>query len=176
MGVKITITIPIWLDMIFAWPILLYRKWKYGYSYRRIYLGEGEYTIVDPDIYYKFKHLKLFVISNNKINYYAACSIKNEQGKTSIKGLHRLITNAPVGLLVDHRNTNGLDNRRANLRPATHSENCCNRTKTEHSTSLYKGVCSEKRHGRVHWRANIRIKGKGIFLGYYDSQIDAARA
>ena len=83
---------------------------------------------------------------------------------------------APDGLLVDHRNRKGLDNRIANLRMATHSENCYNRRKPGNTTSRYKGVYCEKRRGRVRWRANIKFQDKRIFLGYYDSQLEAARA
>ncbi|MGA2092115.1 MAG: HNH endonuclease [Sedimentisphaerales bacterium] len=164
-----------WLDRIFVWPVMMYRKWKYGYTFRRIYLGEGEYTIVDPDIYYKYRHIKWF-LTGNKTNYYAACSVKNGLGETTTKRLHRIIMNAPDGLLVDHKNRKGLDNRIANLRLATHSENCCNREKMRHSTSQYKGVYCEKRRGREQWRANIRFNGKRIFLGYFNNEIDAAKA
>jgi hypothetical protein len=172
---NVQITVPDWLDKIVTWPVMVYRWWKYGYSYRRIYLGEGEYTIVDQDIYYKYRHSKWFLIGN-KTNYYAACSVKNGVGETRTKRLHRIIMNAPDGLLVDHRNRKSLDNRIANLRMATHSENSCNRTKMGNSTSQYKGVYCEKRRGREQWRANIRFKGKRIFLGYFDNQIDAAKA
>jgi hypothetical protein len=172
---SIQLKIPNWLDRVCVWPVVEYRRRKYGYTFRRIYLGEGEYTIVDPDIYYKYRHIKWF-LTGNKTNYYAACSIKDRQGKTMTKRLHRLIMNAPDGLLVDHRNREGLDNRIANLRMATHSENCCNRRKRGNSTSRYKGVYCEKRRGQVRWRANIKFNDKRIFLGYYDSQIEAARA
>jgi hypothetical protein len=45
--VIIQIRIPIWLDRIFTWPVLIYRRWKYGYSYRLIDLGEGRFALVD---------------------------------------------------------------------------------------------------------------------------------
>ena len=52
MKAKLTIGIPVWLDKICVWPVLLYRLWKYGYTYRRIYLGEGLFTLVDSADYY----------------------------------------------------------------------------------------------------------------------------
>jgi hypothetical protein len=169
--VRVEIKIPIWLDMIFAWPILLYRQWKYGYTFRRIYLGEGEYTIVDPDIYYKFGHLKLFLFGD-KTNYYAACSIKDEQGQTVTKRLHRLITNAPDGLLVDHRNGNSLDNRRENLRFATRQQNACNSRKQDNCSSKYRGVskCRNK------WRAALNYNKKCVLRKSFVSEIEAAKA
>jgi hypothetical protein len=82
--------------------------------------------------------------------------------------------NAPKGLLVDHENGDKLDNRRANLRFATNSENQCNRRKTEKTSSQYKGVClcPEK----THWYANIKHKGNKIWLGSFKNEIDAAKA
>lgn len=44
-------------------------------------------------------------------------------GKRQEQMMHRAILLPPAHLVVDHINGNGLDNRRENLRPATHSEN-----------------------------------------------------
>lgn len=69
--------------------------------------------------------------------------------------MHRLILNAPTSLTVDHINRNKLDNRRANLRLATHAENCRNVLKTRANTTGVQGVGFHKRSGK--WRAYIRI-------------------
>src|ERR1039458_4438146 len=55
--------------------------------------------------------------------------------------LHRVLLGAGHGDEIDHRNLNGLDNRRCNLRFATRSQNCANRPKRSlPTTSLFKGV------------------------------------
>lgn len=77
------------------------------------------------------------------------------------------------GFIVDHRDHEGLNNTRTNLRLATRSQNSCNNKKTRGRSSKYKGVSRDK---RGYWRAKIHFKGKHIFLGYFDNEIDAARA
>lgn len=96
------------------------------------------------------------------------------------KYLHRLIMERVLGRKlsrsekVDHINGDGLDNRRSNLRVVTHAENLTNRSGWKKSSSKYKGVTWFKRDSK--WQAKICPKGKTIHLGYFDSEIDAAKA
>lgn len=76
---------------------------------------------------------------------------------------------------VDHVNGDRLDNVVENLRPATHAENCCNRTrKRTGCTSRFKGVCWDKATGN--WRAEIRVNGTKKWLGRFDTEAAAAAA
>lgn len=78
-------------------------------------------------------------------------------------------------VLVDHRDGNGLDNRRDNIRVCSSSQNNRNRRKTKVATSsLFKGVCRHKRDKT--WQASIYLKGKIVFLGNFKLEEDAARA
>lgn len=92
--------------------------------------------------------------------------------------LHRVILSRKLGreLLpheqVDHINMNGLDNRRENLRLATHSQNNHNRTQYRNNKSGYKGV--NKRGHR--WYAAIKVNGKQIHLGTFDTPEQAYEA
>jgi len=89
--------------------------------------------------------------------------------------MHREITKAPPGLLIDHINTDSLDNRKANLRLATPSQNSCNTRRDKSNTySRYRGVSFSKRKQK--WFAAIRTDGKKLWLGYFDNEIDAAKA
>jgi hypothetical protein len=174
MSAKLTLTIPVWLDRFFTWPLLLYRLWKYGYTYRRIPLGEGKFTLVEPDDYYRLANFKWFVTGNGK-KFYAVRKVITGPGQTKTLSMHREFMNAPAHLLVDHRNTDSLDNRRGNLRLATHSQNQYNRSKINAKTSSqYIGVYLDKRVGR--WTVAIKKNRKKIYLGTFDSEIDAARA
>ena len=163
-----------WMDGIFAWPVLLCRRLKYGYSFRKISLGEGEWTIVEPMDYYRLKNFNWYIGGNGK-EFYAFRNIKIGPGKTKMVSMHKEIMNPPGHLLVDHRNNDTLDNRRANLRLATHSENSYNRPKTKaKTTSQYIGIYLEKRTGR--WTVKIRANGKRLWLGRFESEIEAAKA
>ncbi|MFH1369850.1 MAG: HNH endonuclease [Planctomycetota bacterium] len=171
---NIQIRIPDWLDKIFTWPMMLYRKCKYGYDFRRIYLGDDEWTIVDADVYYHLGHLKWHLKGCNVKKFYAVRDAKTGPGKTRQLSLHREIMNEPKGLLVDHKNGDSLDNRRANLRPATRAENAQNRPKKQNTSSQFKGVSFHKRYKK--WSATICFRGKNVLLGWFDNEIDAARA
>ena len=74
----------------------------------------------------------------------------------------------------DHVNSNGLDNRRINLREASQAQNCANQRLHSNNTSGYKGVSRERAERR--WKARICVKGRHIFLGRFDDPVEAARA
>jgi hypothetical protein len=169
---SVQITIPKWLDLIFAWPVVVYRQWKYGYTFRKIYLDEGKWTIVDLEDYYRYARFK-WCLGGGGGKFYAIRGQRTGTNDLKIVRLHRLIMNAPDGLLVDHRNGDGLDNRRSNLRLATRSQNQFNKGKRKNTTSQYKGVYFHKEHQR--WAAQIIVEGKKICLGHFDSEIEAAR-
>ena len=82
--------------------------------------------------------------------------------------------NPPKGMVIDHINHNGLDNRRENLRICTNAENQRNRGKQKNNTSGYKGVDWRKDHKK--WRARINKDNKTIHIGYYNIIEEAARA
>lgn len=79
--------------------------------------------------------------------------------------MHRFLLDAPAGFEIDHINTDGLDNRRANLRIATTSENQRNRGATRLNTSGFKGVSFIKCSGK--WRSEIKVNKKTIYLGQH---------
>lgn len=105
--------------------------------------------------------------------WYAITTITIGPYETKGLRMHRLIMDAPDGMDVDHINRNGLDNRRENMRLATRSQNLAN-CRRRKSKRQYKGVYSPK-HTRK-WRARIRVQGRTIHLGYFDTEAAAARA
>jgi hypothetical protein len=166
--------VPCWLDKICACPVLLYRRLHYGYPFRKIFISQDNFTIVDPIDYYWLNNFQWYTEQKDQ-NIYAVRFILNPGQRPKITSMHRDIMNSPKGLLVDHRNCDGLDNRRANLRLATHSQNQCNKRKRRSKTSSrFIGVSFDKWTGR--WYASIKTNGKTIWLGRFDSEIEAAKA
>ena len=88
--------------------------------------------------------------------------------------MHRQIMNAPKGIVVDHINRNGLDNRKANLRFATVSQNNWNSRKGFNcGSSKYKGVSWSK--DKKKWAVWLSVNKKNKQFGYFDDEKEAAR-
>lgn len=105
---------------------------------------------------------------------YAVRQIYKKGSKVVTILMHREINKTPTGFVTDHINGNKLDNRKANLRTCTDSQNLANRDKTSLNKSGYKGVRFHKVDRK--WRAQIKVKGKQSHLGNFLSPVDAARA
>ena len=109
----------------------------------------------------------------NTYDGYRYINIDNKMCKA-----HRLVwlymTGSYPEFNIDHINNIRSDNRLANLRPCTQSENMCNRDKTLKNTSGYKGVSFHPETGK--WRARIRKNGKTYSLGLYCTPHQASKA
>ena len=104
--------------------------------------------------------------------WYATTHARHSDNRRYVLLMHRLIL--PGVARIDHRNGNGLDNRRENLRPCTVRQNTRNQRPHTNSSSRFLGVCWHKRDGV--WQAAIKPDGKNIHLGSFRSETDAARA
>jgi hypothetical protein len=130
---------------------------------KRIPLGGGLYAYVDAADYEWLSQWAWHVIGGYAGRYEKDRKIY----------IHREIVQPRKGLVVDHINRNKMDNTRLNLRACTPDENARNRAKRVASVSQYKGVGYRKRNKK--WFAEIAIAGEHIWLGFCDSEIDAAR-
>ena len=172
---RIEIKVPDWLDRICAWPVVVYRRRKYGYPFRRISLGQGKFTIVDPQDFYQFNIFNWCPRVQGQ-NIYAVRFTGDTKKNNRVISLHREIMNAPKGLLVDHRNNDSSDNHRGNLRIATAYQNGQNRRikKKETAWSQFVGIYFDK--GRRNWIYQVRANGKLVSTGRFATEIEAARA
>lgn len=142
-------------------------------------LTHGKVTIIDDEDWPLVSQYTWSAFSSSgkrKPHWYATATTPRREGRKAIR-LHRILLNAPKGIQVDHRDSDGLNNRRANLRLCTHGQNQQNR-KAVVSKSGYKGVSRvhKKPHWNVRWIAAIKKDGRCRHLGSFDTAEAAARA
>lgn len=107
---------------------------------------------------------------NGRHSYYAGTS----EGLHGVLLMHRLLAGAKAHEKVNHLNRDSLDNRRNNLRIATLAMNNHNRIKGLSNQTGFRGVSKDGQYDR--WRAYIRRNRKTIYLGYFLSPQEAAKA
>jgi hypothetical protein len=112
-------------------------------------------------------------ISHNHGNSYRTLWIGNVTYRASRLAWFFTYDEWPQGQ-IDHINGDGLDNRIANLRLATNSQNMANRRHNRNSTSPYKGVSYVKKWGR--WVARIQKDKKRVEIGYFFTPEEAHAA
>lgn len=140
-----------------------------------IKLTQGKFTKVDDEDY-EWLNQKKWIVRKNKNTYYAESKGKMVKGvRQKTTKMHRLI----LGLIDpeifgDHRDRDGLNNQRYNLRVATRSQNGVNRIKKSGTSSKYIGVSFDKIQNK--WKSYVIKNKKLIFLGYYIKEVDAAKA
>lgn len=133
-------------------------------------------VLIDDEDYNLVKDINWSIAIKAHTNYVELT--KNVNGKSIRLRMHRMILGIQGldsnNLIVDHINGNGLDNRRANLRIATHNQNSYNSIKFKNNTTGYKGVDFKKSKNK--FRARISVNRKRIEIGYFDTPEEAARA
>lgn len=125
----------------------------------------GEFTIVNINDYNKMLGQSWICVVKGKNKYARA-----PRGGY----LHQLILEPKEGLEIDHKNGNGLDNRKSNLRYATRTLNLANSKKRSNTSSKYKGVHWQSNRGK--WGVQIAKDGKTKCLGTYKCEEEAALA
>lgn len=129
---------------------------------------DGSFAVVSSVDFVRLSGFVWYVVPGAGGLLYAARSVAS-----SNVFMHREVLDITDERRVDHWNGDGLDNRRTNLRPCTHAQNCANR-KPRIGTSAYKGVGWHKRQQQ--WVSRIRVNYELHHLGSFDDEIEAARA
>ena len=142
---------------------------------KEITLTQGKVAIVDDD---DFESLSQFNWHFHAGTGYARRGTGGRKNHRKIY-MHREVMRAPTGVEVDHIHGNLLDNRKSELRLATHRENTKNQTlfstaRAGKKTSRFKGVCRPADSRK--WLASITVDGEHIRLGVFTDETDAARA
>lgn len=107
-----------------------------------------------------------------KRKFYAARNIPNPGGNQRRQFIHQLLL--PDAEEIDHRDGDGLNNQRHNLRACTHQQNCWGFQRKRPGGSKFRGVSWHPRCKK--WTATICISGKMKYLGVFVDETEAARA
>lgn len=138
---------------------------------KQIKLTQNKVALVDDEDYDFLSNWKWFA-SWDGHNWYARRNSGVYPFRRQIQ-MHRVIMDVTNELEVDHKDGNGLNNQKYNLRICTHAKNTINKKKHVDNTSGYKGVTFNKATGK--YVASIYVDGKRISLGYFVDIIDAAK-
>lgn len=140
---------------------------------KRIPLTRGKFALVDAADYSRVNQFK-WRAHKCRRTWYAV------RGTSTF--MHRFLLNVEGKTTVDHKNGNGLDNRRKNLRPATRTQQRANQRPytSRVKTSRFKGVFLrrwKKRSGGIGtaWIAVLQVNGK-MYRQHCRTQREAARA
>jgi hypothetical protein len=131
-------------------------------------LNRGYEAMVDDEDYDNLMRYKWGAQVHNSNSIYA----------TRSEPMQNFLMNPPKGFIIDHKDRNGLNNQKSNLRIATYSQNVI---RPQYNSTGYRGVKkihsqSKIDRGYQKWGAFLRINGVTLYCGRYDSPQEAALA
>ena len=134
---------------------------------KKIELTQGKFAMVDDDDFERVSQYKWQLTKGNS-TFYGTRTVKRKNIY-----LHRFILDVKDrNIFVDHKDHDGLNNMRSNLRLCNARQNCANRLKSIGLSSKFKGVTWDKK--RRKWKSKIKINYKTINLGCFNTEIEAA--
>ena len=127
-------------------------------------------TLVDDEDYERLNKHNWHVSESGSVTYPRRAL--DSRGRTI--RMHREILSVPLGMEVDHKDGDGLNNQKSNLRICASSQNRANARSRSNTSSKHKGVTWVKANRK--WKAQIGINGTKRHLGYFEDEEDAALA
>lgn len=134
---------------------------------KEIPLTQNRVAMVDDSDFDRVSRHKWFAVDDG-YNVYAARKTLSKQVR-----MQNFLMKPPNGCIIDHRDGNGLNNQRANLRICLHRENMRNLKMRKSNRSGFKGVSWKKKNKK--WVAQIAVGGV-LYLGLFDDKKEAAKA
>lgn len=146
---------------------------------RRIPLTQGKFALVDDEDFERVSQFKwrAYCSPDKQKRWYAARTVRvpaKPKDRYFVVLMHRFILPHDMPH-TDHRDRDGLNNQKENLRPCTRIQNGRNRG-IQKNKSGFKGVTFKKNHPSKPWCARVTLEGKRIHLGLFASAEDAAKA
>jgi len=139
---------------------------------REILLSQNKVTLVDDSDFYTLSQYNWCAYKDCR-NFYVVGRLRIRGNRKMVK-MHHIIMGYPApGFVSDHRDGNGLNNQRYNLRFLTHRESCLNRKHTSR-ISKYPGVIWMEKNKK--WASQLWINKEHKYLGSYFTEEDAFNA
>lgn len=140
----------------------------------RVPLTQGKVATIDAADADLVLRYRWYAVKQHRCWY----AYTNAEDGTSLS-MHRLLMGRPPGD-VDHRDNDGLNNRRSNLRVASRRGLNIANARFEHAASGFRGVkfhpdTPDRRRSKP-WQARIKVFGRDISCGYYATAEEAAAA
>jgi hypothetical protein len=143
-----------------------------GEQMRVIRLPQGKEALLSDE---DFDYLNQWIwsVTISRTTAYATRQTPRPNRKTIY--MHKVVA-ARMGIAgrTDHKDRNGLNNQRENLRAATRSQNQLNQDRSKMNRSGYRGVSWNSVCNK--WQVRTYLEGKQVHVGYFDSPIEAAKA
>lgn len=137
-----------------------------------IQLTQGKSAVIDAEDVHLVSGFDWTVMNSARTSY----AKRNDWcgGKQKSVLLHRVVFGAADGVRVDHRDGDGLNCRKSNLRQATYKQNNLNTRGHIDSKTGLKGVSKHSLCNK--YRAEIQIGGKKKYLGMFETAAKAKAA
>jgi len=141
---------------------------------KKIPLTQGKFAFIDGEDFKLISQHKWYAVYTPKTGiWYANTTIKNKA-----QPMHRLILGLSVydGWIVHHKNCNGLDNRKQNLKKCSKAQHIVTNRKTKRITSCPQYIGVSYYSPKLCFVATVFRKGKCIFRKYFSTPEEAAKA
>ena len=140
---------------------------------KNIKLTQNKVALVDDDMFDELNQHKWYAVKHRN-TFYARRNVYNNERSAKTICMHRQILGlTDKNIYADHRDLNGLNNQKDNIRACSHSENARNLKSHIGSTSKFKGVSFHKQSKK--WVSQIMINRKQIHLGLFEDEEAAAK-
>lgn len=139
---------------------------------KEIKLTQGKVALVDDEDFEELSKFKWCALKAPKTYY--AIRRGNDFKKSTIYMHREILKLTDSKIQGEHKDNNGLNNQKSNLRTCTNSENQRNKTCKINGTSNYKGVYWNKKNKK--WDVRICINKKRTYVGHFKNEIEAAKA
>lgn len=141
---------------------------------KEIPLTQGKVALVDDEDYERVAQIKWHAVCQRRVWYAQRNFISAKTGRRTTQRMQRFILGDCTAPHIDHRDQDGLNNQRENLRPCTFAQNFRNRGAQRNNTSGYKGVTWHPTKKR--WIAAIQVDSIKRHIGNFHDPAEAARA